>query len=118
MTLCIIAQMVLCPLLGLKNVSTLTLLALCKEIVAILVDIIKHVILRKLYTRPTFLSYYVATMQYLHMLLFSNVRCGQLHCQDSGNFRLSVGADVLVSTKSVYIWGEGIVECRYNNILY
>ena len=53
-------------------------------------------------------------MQYLHMLLFSNVRCGQLHCQDSGNFRLSVGADVLVSTKSVYIWGEGIVECRYS----
>ena len=54
MALCIIAQMVLCPLLGLKNVSTLTLLALCKEIVAILVDIIKHVILRKLHTRPTF----------------------------------------------------------------
>ena len=54
MTLCIITQMVFYPLLGLKNVSTLTLLALCKEIVAILVDIIKHVILRKLYTRPTF----------------------------------------------------------------
>ena len=112
------AQMVLYPLLGLKNVSTLTLLALCKETVAILVDNTKNVILSKLHT-CTRSNFYliIATMQYLYMLLFRDVRCGQLHCQDSGHFRLSVGAGVIVSTKSVYILGEGIVECRYN-ILY
>ena len=48
----------------------------------------------------------------LHLLLFSDVRCGQLQCQDSGHFRLSVGASVTVSTRSVYVRGEGIVQCR------
>ena len=66
MTSRIIAQIVLYPLLGLKNVSTLTLLALCMEIVAMLVDIIKIVILCKLHTRPTFyLIIYYAVLMYV-----------------------------------------------------
>ena len=62
------AQMVLYPLLGLKNVSTLTLLALCKETVAILVDNTKNVILSKLHTctRSTFyLIIYYAILVYV-----------------------------------------------------
>lgn len=38
--------------------------------------------------------------------------CGQLHCRNSGNFRLSVGASVTILTQGFFVSGEGVVRCK------
>jgi len=47
---------------------------------------------------------------------FSDVRCGQLHCRDSGSFRLSVDAGVSILSQSIRVSGGGIVTCRYEKL--
>ena len=42
----------------------------------------------------------------------SDVRCGQLHCLNGGQFRLPVGVRVTTVTWSVFISGQ-FVRCRY-----
>ena len=44
---------------------------------------------------------------------FSHVNCGQLQCQNAGNYRLSVNEPVTILTRGVYADGEGIVYCKY-----
>ena len=93
------------PLLGPKNVLTLTLLAPGLETVATTLMPLWHVLLRKSMEQ----LFILATN---FVLLFSNVRCGQLHCRDSGDFRLSVGAGVTILTRSAIVSGRRTVQCR------
>ena len=96
-----VVQMVILPLLDLKYVSTTTLPVPSLETVAITLLLFYHVQLRKSMKQAA--SYFNAS-------IFSDVRCGQLHCRDSGNFRLTVGSE---STRPYFVPGQGFVRCKY-----
>ena len=58
--------------------------------------------------------YFINTHPQACVLLFSDVRCGQLHCRNSGSFHLSISGFVYVLRQWTFVSSERAnVLCRY-----
>ena len=77
------------------------------ETVVTLLLLICLVLLRELMIQKQIFVFLLFTYKFL----FSNVRCGQMHCQNAGDLRISVNANITIGTL------VGQVQCKYVSIV-